>query len=1038
MNDEVNEVAIVNLSSNDDNTNIPTPTIQDDNTTDADLKKVDDTDNVKLEDTIPSNTNENITDSVNEESTEATVNTIENSTESINEQNDVSNSDSSLNEIDLNKMISEQLNTDFSQVEINTSTEENDSVELINEVNVNGNIETINNSYNPFIVGSTTTDIIHSSLQEFTEENSVDESIVEQINTMDSSTDSETSTESESNDDAVNIKIILNTPDNQKTKQLNNDNIKIIVTDPYNVKQTIYPYEESELKEAVNKAIKKHKSKSKSSLKKSKSKKHKKAKKTVRFNIENDTYNSDNEVIPMVDENSVESLKKEIDRLNSRIVEEIKARTILQHTLDDTIIETEKIKKEALEKSDLKIRETMEYAHRLQESMDNRINKMQNESLEKYKELQAAHDAHLEEEREIWRQIDEDARKRLQKEREEKNKAIEENKRLEKVIEKLKAQIEEETTNSERFQICVKQMLEEYEKKYREEQESRKNAEEVIDRVLEKSKDFQESVEDLNFLNRTLKDSNRELNQQLSDANSKIESKEKLINELKSRNDDLSFSIQVLKEESENSIQKIKILSTETQNITDRSIQQINEVKEENNSIYKLLDATTKKYDELQVLYNVKEEEVELLKKKMEHMNKKFKRILRKGLMRGELNSATVSSPVSGFGGNTSFEIMSYSGNNGNDAMDKGIKETPILGEPNNTSIIEDTDDSSSIHKHIIRKKASNASISSTTLSISSLLMTNQNDLNMTPILPYGMTETIKEEDEEGFEDEIIPVVEEANVKPVEIERRSSKDSTTTTTSSSNGNGNDNDNNNKKLELPKLSIQTSKADIIESILSAQDVSDGESDEDDDTDTDYKQMNDGELSTMIEKRTMEFRTDNTEYLDFIEKLKVPDKITNAKFIKRCENEEVTGCLTFEGEYSGFFNNRKLWNNAKAGTILIEPMNKKTTFSESSDDTAVAESQHDSQLKCVLCSLQQKDNSEIINWFKFKASENDSNYENICPYCREKLANVCEWYSYIRLIQNKMIKKNPKLIYSDLLDIKRKLFYSKNGITFKFQN
>jgi len=76
--------------------------------------------------------------------------------------------------------------------------------------------------------------------------------------------------------------------------------------------------------------------------------------------------------------------------------------------------------------------------------------------------------------------------------------------------------------------------------------------------------------------------------------------------------------------------------------------------------------------------------------------------------------------------------------------------------------------------------------------------------------------------------------------------------------------------------------------------------------------------------------------------------------------------------------------------------------------------------------------------MINWFKFKASENDSNYENICPYCREKLANVCEWYSYVRLIQNKMIKKNPKLIYSDLLDIKRKLFYSKNGITFKFQN
>eukprot|EP00833_Pecoramyces_ruminatium_P007854 jgi/Orpsp1_1/1181886/evm.model.c7180000079028.1 len=191
-----------------------------------------------------------------------------------------------------------------------------------------------------------------------------------------------------------------------------------------------------------------------------------------------------------------------------------------------------------------------------------------------------------------------------------------------------------------------------------------------------------------------------------------------------------------------------------------------------------------------------------------------------------------------------------------------------------------------------------------------------------------------------------------------------------------------NNGNSKKLELPKLTIQTSSDEIIESILSAEDVSDDDTEED--IDAEYKPMNDGELSTMIEKRTMDFRTDDAEYLDFIEKLKVPSKIANAKFVKRCETEEITGCLAFEGDYAGFFNNRKLWNNAKNGTILIEQLIKR-------------------QLSL-----------------------------------KEKLANVCEWYSYIRLIQNKVIKKNPKLIYSDLLDIKRKLFYSKNGITFKYQN
>ncbi|ORX56485.1 hypothetical protein BCR36DRAFT_580789 [Piromyces finnis] len=1024
MSDDINKIVIVNLS-NDDDTNIPTPTITTSRIDEDPFEKA-----MRKNSEEISNVDNNINNILNEISTE-TESSNEHSTEKallneaskeslINNKQDESQevTDSSLSDIDLNQMISEQLNTDFTEVDLNSSRDTNHNIDL------DSNPDNYSVSYfeepesvpleqlidnvdldHPIKIGSTTADIINSSLMKL--------NLNEEINnSLDSiSSESISSTESDTSNDSIKIKIILSNPEDEQVEVYNSNSIKIIVTDPDNIKQTIYPYHENGLKEAVNKAIDKHKNKTKSKTK-SKTKKSKKAKKTVRFNIENDTYCSDNEVIPMVDENSMESLRKEIDRLNSRIVEEIKARTILQHTLDDTIIETEKVKKEAVEKSDLKIRETMEYVHRLQESMDNRINKMQNENLEKYKELQAAHDARLEEEREVWRQIDQDARKRLQDERDEKNHFIEENKRLEKVVEKLKRQIEEEATNSENFQLSVKQMLEEYENKYKEEQLSRKNAEEVIDRVLEKSRDFQENVEDLNFLNKSLKDNNRELSEKLSEAESKIEYKEKFIEELKSKIGDLNFTIEILKEESENSIQKIKILSSETQNITDRSIQQINEVREENVNIYKLLDSTTKKYDELQTLYNIKVEEVELLKKKMEQMNKKFKRILRKNIMKSGLDSAT--SPVSAINfSNTSFEIMSNNPNN------SSIKETPILGEPSN--VIDDTDDNSSVHKQTIRKKASNASISSTTLSISSLLMTSQNDMNMTPILPYGMNEVIKEEDE--IEDEVISLEE----KQVPLDRRDSKDS-------NNSNNSGNKINEKKL--PKLTIQTNNDEIIENILSAQ-VSD--SDDDDTDDADYKTMNDGELSTMIEKRTMEFRTDDTEYLDFVEKLKIPSKIATAKFIKRCEVEEITGCLTFEGEYSGFFNNRKLWNNAKAGTILIEPITKHTAASESSDDTAVVESQQQYvNLKCALCSLRKTNYHDMASWFKFKAAETDPNYEKICPYCREKLANACEWYTYIRLIQNNMIKKNPKLIYSDLLDIKRKLFYSKNGISFKYQN
>jgi len=1054
MNDDINNIVIVNLSNDDDDNNsIPTPTI-------TTVKAIDalDRDNNENDNDISNNNENGITNPDDKESTEFPSN--ESATERIvfaepddfdeeEEQNNevnqrIANSDASLSDIDLNQMISEQLNTDFTEVDLSSSLKDESKPVNISDNNecaanlleetrpvlLQEIIENVDQNNTPVV--NTTSDIINTSLMKLNEDNNnVDESVIGKLNlSMDDiySTESESSSESDISNDSINIKIILSSPDNEETEVFNSNNIKIIVTDPDNYKQIIYPYHESGLKEAVDKAIDRHKIKSKtktptnksskSSLKtkKSKSKKSKKVKKSVRFNIENDNYNSDNEVIPMVDENSVESLRREIDRLNSRIVEEIKTRTILQHTLDDTIIESEKVKKEAIEKSDLKIRETMEYAHRLQESMDKRINKMQNDSLEKYKELQMANEARLEEEREVWRQIEQDARKRLQDERDEKNKIIEENKRLEKVIDNLKHQIEEEASNSERFQLSVKQMLEEYEAKYKEEQENRKNAEEVIDRVLEKSRDFQENVEDLNFINRNLKENNRDLSEKLAQAESKIEYKDKLIEELKSKMGDLNFTIQILKEESETNIEKIRILSSETQNITDRSIQQINEVREENVNIYKLLDSTTKKYDELQTLYNVKEEEIESLKKRMEQMTKKFKRILRKNINKTGSDSANTS-PISSFGlGNNSFEIMSNI---------SGIKDISIdENDANNTNNISSINNSGNNNK-VVRKKASNASISSATLSISSLLMSNQNDLNTTPILPYGINEPIKEEDE--FEDEVIPDIDER-------ERRSSKDSNSSqNTNNSNTLSPEDGKELKKVILPKLNIQTSNDQIIETLLSAQDSGD-ESDEDTD-DGEYKGINNNDLSNIIEKRIMDFRTDNIEYLDFVDRLKVPSKITNAKFIKRCETEEIAGCLSFEGEYSGFFNNRKLWNNAKSGTILIEPITKLASSSESSDDTAVVELPQYSTYKCSLCSLC---SSDITHWFRFKASEADQTYEKICPYCREKLANVCEWYSYIRLIQNNMIKKNPKYIFSDLLDIKRKLFYSKNGITFKYQN
>jgi len=1040
MNDEdANKIIIVNLSHDDDD-NIPTPTITtskaifEDNVekqeTAADLLSPETPSDVD----INANLNEYSTESFDDDEfvterpleKEAPKERIERviyqEPFDIDEEDSVGLTDSSLSDIDLDQIVSERLQSDFSEVDLNSNLKDeptspeytgamdacaanllsdNAKPVLLEQIIGNAN----NKEISPIMVGNTTADIINSSLMKLntSDDNTINESDVEKIRSSFDTQVTDSESNGENDDDSINIRIIISSPENEETELFNNNNVKIVVTDPDNVKQTIYPYAESGFKEAINKAIDKRKFRSYPKQKKIKNNKNKK---TVRFNIENDPYNSDNEVIDLVDENDVESLRKEIDRLNSRVVEEIKARTIIQHTLDDTIIESEKIKKEAVEKSDSKIRETMEYVNRLQESMDNRISKIQNDNLEKIKELQETHDAQLEEERGVWRQIEQDARQRLQNEREEKNRALEENKRLEKVIEQLKAQIEEDATNSENFQMSVKTMLEEYENKFKEEQQERKNAEEVINRVLEKSRDYQDNVEDLKILNKTLKESNQDLTEKLSSVQSKLEVRDRLVEELSSKIGSLDFTIQILKEDQKNSVQKIKLLSSETQTITDRSIQQINEVKEENDTIYKLLDNTTKKYNELQALYNVKEEEVENLKKKMEQLTKKFKRILRKNIMKSGLESSFSPVPTS-----ASFEILSNNSSS---------KETPLLIEPPNV-IIEEGEENNLLQRHD-KKRASNASITSTSLSISSLVMPPQNDNNGATILPYYMGGAIKEEDE----GEIIPVEEgkenNNNENPV----------------ANNNTLNVNGDSPKNLELPKLVIPNSSDGIIETILSAQ-ISDGDSEDDDIDDIDYKGMNNNDLSNLIEKRTMEFRTDDAEYLDFVEKLKVPTKISNAKFVKRCEAEEITGCLTFEGEYAGFFNNRKLFNNAKNGTILIEPITKKPYSPNEPNDIDDDELyQQSGDLKCALCSHHSSNPQEKYQWFKFKASINDSNYEQICPYCRERLANVCEWYSYLRLIQNNLIKKNPKYIYSELLDIKRRLFYSKNGITFKYQN
>jgi len=299
--DDINKIVIVNLSNNDDdNTNIPTPTITtskaffDDDVVSPDKKQ----DNAvgNLSPSTPSSVDINV--SLNEISTESvgiiettTEKTIENEAskeslienqgipeenQEIPEDNSDKASDSSLSDVDLDKMIAENLNTDFMEVDLNSSTKDVPiasgysgvmdacAASLIDDDSRPVLLEQIIDSVNdeevaPIMIGNTTADIINSSLMKLNlnEENTMDENEVAKIrdNFGIQNIDNESDNESDDSNDSINIKIIISSPENEQIELLSYNNIKIVVTDPDNVKQTIYPYQESGVKEAINKAI---------------------------------------------------------------------------------------------------------------------------------------------------------------------------------------------------------------------------------------------------------------------------------------------------------------------------------------------------------------------------------------------------------------------------------------------------------------------------------------------------------------------------------------------------------------------------------------------------------------------------------------------------------------------------------------------------------------------------------------------------------------------------------------------------------------
>ncbi|OUM56411.1 hypothetical protein PIROE2DRAFT_65549 [Piromyces sp. E2] len=170
----------------------------------------------------------------------------------------------------------------------------------------------------------------------------------------------------------------------------------------------------------------------------------------------------------------------------------------------------------------------------------------------------------------------------------------------------------------------------------------------------------------------------------------------------------------------------------------------------------------------------------------------------------------------------------------------------------------------------------------------------------------------------------------------------------------------------------------------------------------------------------------FHTNDQTFINFNENLKENyDRIYNTKLVKQCELEEIVQCLDLSGSYMGFFSKRKLLNGLKSNVVVIEK-----AATESIKNLML----QDIEPECALCSLKYHSHDTTMLWYQFYfEDEKNATHELICMFCRERLVTICNWYKYLSMIANRIIKHDIETIYINCLQLKENMYHARNGLT-----
>lgn len=627
------------------------------------------------------------------------------------------------------------------------------------------------------------------------------------------------------------------------------------------------------------------------------------------------------------------------------------------------------------QETDKKIKNTNDYIERLEEATEQRLDRLRKQNKDDIDEIKKFSDQMIKTEKE----------------------------KAETYVKNMKKSVDDERE-------VLRQIENDSRSRFQKEKEEKNEALVEINRLKSIINSLHNDVEDREIKIQNLEENNLSVfvqkDKELEQAINQIENERKYSKELKDEN-------MILKEKINELMDELKQFKNESEIRNS----QINLLNTDNQQMHKKISSLSRKNEELNNLYEIKKEETSSLKNQIETLNAQIE-ILKKKRKRRLTGispltpSNNVSTPIDPNASRcfSEYSMISAESKSASASASASANSKNILDALNDNEI-------SAISE---RKNSGNTNDELSDISL------GYNEQNNSVVVK---DKDNQEEDEEGSVVNHDGIVTMNKINPgttTEVETIEGNSN-----GSEVGNTTPNANSTNKPEQRTLVIDTNMTinnNGGDPAFNYQEdnlmMDPNEEDEDDDDEEEETVM-----GSMV--KPLVFHTNDQTYINFNQILKEGyEKIYGTKLVKQCELEEIVQCLDLNGTYMGFFSKRKLLNGLKNNTVVIEKANN-----ERIKDLMI----QDIEPECALCSLKYITNEKSMIWYQFFfEDEKNSNRELICMFCRERLVTICNWYKYLSMIANRIIKQDIEGIYINCLQLKENMYHARNGLTTDDEN